>query len=171
MLSLIKPDTKYKRQYMEMMESWKSAGEQPAPWVLAEDYSDFNAMVKKFEGYSQGLGAGEAFVPNTTYWLYESDSDKIVGAVNIRHSLSDSLHKYWGHIGYGIRPDERRKGYATQALHLALDKCRGLGLEKIMVSCDKDNIGSAKVIMSNGGVLENEVEHGGKVIQRYWIEL
>lgn len=171
MLSLVKPDITYKAQYMDMIEYWKNTGEELAPWALKEDCSDFGAMVKRLEGYAQGVGIGEAFVPNSTYWIYESDSDKIVGAVNIRHCLNDSLLAYWGHIGYGIRPDERRKGYATQALHLALDKCRKLGIESALVSCNKDNIGSAKTIMKNGGVLENEVQYEGRLLQRYWIEV
>jgi predicted acetyltransferase len=170
MLSLEKPDTTYKAEYIDMIEYWRSTGEELAPWTLNVDYSDFGAMVKKFEGYSKGINVGEDFVPSSTYWIYESDSGRIVGAVNIRHRLNDSLLAYWGHIGYGVRPDERRKGYATQALHLALERCRELGIESALVSCNKDNIGSAKTIMNNGGVLENEVECEGRVLQRYWIK-
>jgi predicted acetyltransferase len=169
MLSLVKPSAVYKKQYTDMIEYWKSTGEKLAPWALKEDCSDFDAMVKKFEDYSQGIDVGEGFVPNSTYWLYESDSDSIVGAVNIRHCLNDSLLAYWGHIGYGIRPDERRKGYAAEGLRMALDVCRELGIDKALVSCDNDNTGSARTIIKNGGVLENEVLHEGKVIQRYWI--
>lgn len=170
MLSLVKPDIKYKRQYIDMIEYWKSTGEELAPWPLREDCGDFGALVNKLEGYEQGLGVGEDYVPNSTYWLYESDTDKIVGAVNIRHFLNDRLLAYWGHIGYGIRPDERKKGYATAALRMALDICRDLGIEKALVSCYKYNTGSARVIMNNGGVLENEVEHEGKLLQRYWVK-
>ena len=74
--------------------------------------------------------------------------------------------------GDGIRPSERRKGYATKMIGLALDECRKLGLERVLMVCEKDNVASAKSIVRNGGVLENEVaDENGVVSQRYWIEL
>lgn len=98
--------------------------------------------------------------------------DKIVGTIAVRHYLNDSLLKSGGHIGYGVRPSERCKGYATQMLKLALNKCRDLGIEKAIVTCDKDNIGSARTILKNGGVLENEfINDDGVIEQRYWITL
>ena len=94
-----------------------------------------------------------------------------MGAVNIRHYLNDKLLETGGHIGDGIRPGERRKGYATAMIGLALEECRKLGIDRVLICCDKDNIGSAKSIQRNGGVLENEVEEDGNIVQRYWIEL
>ena len=76
-----------------------------------------------------------------------------------------------GHIGDGIRPSERRKGYATKMISLALEECKKLGMDKVLLVCDKDNIGSVKSIINNGGVLENVVLKEGKLIQRYWIML
>lgn len=93
----------------------------------------------------------------------------MVGAVNIRHDLNDYLLKYGGHIGDGIRPSERRKGYATEMIRLALEECRKLGLTRVLMTCDKNNIGSAKSIIRNGGILENEVWENDSVKQRYWI--
>lgn len=171
MLSLVNPDLKYKDQYIEMLQYWNTTGEEPMPWVLREDHSDFEAMIKRFEGFPKGIGIDEEYVPHSTYWLYESDSDKIIGAVNIRHCLNDKLLEAWGSIGYGIRPDERKKGYATLALRLTLGKCRELGMKKALLGCYKENTSSAKVIEKNGGVLENEVEVEGRVIKRYWIKI
>jgi len=97
---------------------------------------------------------------------------KIIGTIAVRHYLNDSLMKSGGHIGYGIRPSERRKGYGTKMLALALEKCREFGIEKALVTCDKVNIASAKTAMRNGGVLENEIiEDDGNIVQRYWITL
>ena len=95
----------------------------------------------------------------------------IVGAVNIRHHLNEALLLNGGHIGDGVRPSERRKGIATKMIALALEECKKLGICKVLMVCDRDNIDSAKSIRNNGGVLENEVEVDGVVEQRYWIGL
>ena len=95
----------------------------------------------------------------------------MVGAVNIRHYLNESLLLNGGHIGDGVRPSERRKGIATKMIALALDECKKLGIERVLMVCDKENVGSAKSIQKNGGILENEIEVDGVVEHRYWIEL
>lgn len=110
------------------------------------------------------------WVTGNVYFAFV-DSE-IVGTIAVRHSLNDSLLKSGGHIGYGIRPSERRKGYGSEMLALALEKCRELGIEKALVTCDKDNIASAKTAQRNGGILENEVvEDDGNIVERYWITL
>ena len=95
----------------------------------------------------------------------------MVGAVNIRHRLNETLLRNGGHIGDGVRPSERKKGIATKMIALALEKCKELGIKKVLMVCDKDNIGSAKSIINNGGVLENEIEADGVINQRYWIDI
>ena len=70
-----------------------------------------------------------------------------------------------------MRPSERRKGYATEMIALALDECRKLEIEKVLMVCNKENTGSAKSIQNNGGVLENEINVEGETVQRYWIQL
>jgi len=94
-----------------------------------------------------------------------------VGAVNIRHYLNEVLLQKGGHIGDGVRPSERRKGIATRMISLALDECKKLCIDRVLMVCNKDNIGSAKSIMNNGGILENEIVSDGTVLQRYWIDL
>lgn len=109
-------------------------------------------------------------VPTSTY--FACAGDRIVGAVQIRHRLNDRLQLYSGHIGYSVRPSERRKGYATRILTLALEKCRRLRIEKALVVCEKWNTGSEKTILRNDGVLENEmICEDGAIIRRYWIDL
>ncbi|TCL62745.1 putative acetyltransferase [Hydrogenispora ethanolica] len=173
MLKLVKPDIQYQTQYREMLDDWRASGEEPKPWVLQKDCTDFQALVEKLEGLSRGINVPEGFVPSTTFWAYDNETDQIVGAVNIRHSLNDLLLEAFGNIGYGVRPGARRKGYATTILKLALAECKNLNLKRVLLGCYRENVASARIILKNGGVLENEVfdNDSGKLIQRYWIEI
>ena len=108
---------------------------------------------------------------DSTFFCLDEERNIMVGAVNIRHQLNESLLLNGGHIGDGVRPSERRKGIATKMIELALKECKQLGIDKVLMVCDKDNIGSAKSIINNGGILENEVVVAGVVEQRYWITL
>lgn len=92
----------------------------------------------------------ENWVPDSTFWLV-TDNNRVVGAVNIRHGLSEKLFNCGGHVGYGIRPSERRKGYATKLLALALEKTKELGINKVLVVCDQSNLASERTIIKNGG--------------------
>ena len=112
----------------------------------------------------------EESVPATVY--FGMQEGRIVGIIQIRHKLNKRLRNTYGHIGYGVRPSERRKGYATRMLAAALVKCRELGIMKVLVSCDKKNIGSAKTIINNGGKLSYEfIDDDGSTVQQYWITL
>ena len=91
--------------------------------------------------------------------------------MNIRHYLNDALLLNGGHIGDGVRPTERRKGVATIMIGLALLECKKIGLDRVLMVCDKNNIGSSKSIQNNGGILENEILVDGIVEQRFWIDL
>jgi len=126
-----------------------------------------------YEGWLEKVGLDLSrddgtYVPGATY--FGIHSGKIVGTINIRYKLNDFLLRQGGHIGYGVRPSERCKGYGVKMLALALEKCRELGIDKVLVTCDRGNMGSAKTILKNGGVLENEfTEENGNILQRYWI--
>ena len=166
-LKLVKLCEKYRAQLIDMMDEWAATGEKIIPSAIRKnDWHDF-------ESYLAGLDTAPKppLVPDSTFFCLDEERGSFVGAVNIRHYLSDALLKSGGHIGDGVRPSERRRGVATAMIGLALDECRRLGIDRVLMVCDRDNIGSARSIINNGGVLENEVEHDGHIIQRYWIEL
>jgi predicted acetyltransferase len=171
MLKLVKPDKKYEKQYREMMDEWYDSGEKIIPYSIRRlDYRNFDEYLHGFEEEENGCISG--CVPATTFWAYDDERNIIVGAVNIRHRLNDELLKNGGHIGDGVRPSERKKGYATSMIGLALEECKKLNIHRVLMVCYKDNVGSAKSIINNGGVLENEIAYDdGTVDQRYWIEL
>ena len=131
-------------------------------------------LIKLTKKYEKQLGEmiEEWKVPESVFFLLDEERDRLLGAVNIRHYLNDYLLKEGGHIGDGIRPGERRKGYATEIVRLALIECKKLGIDRVLMICEKNNIGSAKSIIKNGGVLENEfINSEGVTEQRYWISV
>lgn len=172
-MKLIEPTTEYNRQIQAYRKEFLDCGdsmdgtshlrrfEEPEKWI------EYCRLSKDPENVSEGS------VPATQYIFVREEDDKIVGMLQIRHYFNAYLEKYGGHIGYSVSPSERRKGYASQMLKLALPKCRELGMEKVLITCIEDNIGSRKTILANGGEYESTVyEPEVKVnLERYWIEL
>jgi predicted acetyltransferase len=92
--------------------------------------------------------------------------------IDIRHELNEYLRTIGGHIGYGIRPSERNKGYASYLLNKALTKCKELQISQVLITCDEDNIGSTKVILNNGGIEDDVfITEEGQMKRRFWITL
>ena len=105
----------------------------------------------------------------TAHTFFALDDNKIVGIINARHELNDYLLNFGGHIGYSVRKSERRKGYGKKMLNYTSEFLFSLGLEKILITCDKNNIASKRTIESCGGILENEVIEESRTTLRYWI--
>ena len=172
-VKLIKLTKEYYPQLSEMIDEWKLDQEKNhtnrSPWaIFKNDYHDFDNYLKHLEIQEPKEGK----VPDSVFFLLDEERNILLGAVNIRHYLNEHLLQYGGHIGDGIRPSERRKGYATEMIRLALLECKKLGIDKVLMVCNKSNVGSAKSIIKNGGILENEfVDEDGEINQRYWIEL
>ena len=167
-IKLVKLAPEYKAQLFDMMEEWLAVEQHFSPYAIRRlDYHDFDYYLKNLETTEEKDGR----VPDSVFFCLDVDRNIFVGAVNIRHYLTDALLYTGGHIGDGVRPSERRKGYATAMIALALDECRKLGLDRVLMTCDKTNVGSAKSIIKNGGVLEIEVLDDGVLEQRYWIDL
>lgn len=134
----------------------------------------------KSDSYATWLQLVEKDITNTdparvkaTQYIALSAAARLVGVIQLRHDLNEYLRNFGGHIGYSVRPSEQGKGYATEMLHLCLIEAHGLGLEKVLVTCDDDNIGSRRVIEKAGGVLENAVDNPttGKQTLRFWVTL
>ena len=167
-LKLVKLGPKYRTHLTEMMEEWYAYGEKIIPYAIRRlDYHDIEHYMENLEVKDAAGG----LVPDSTFFCLDEERDIFVGAVNIRHYLNENLLLNGGHIGDGVRPSERRKGIATEMIRLALGECEKLNIHRVLMVCDKENIGSAKSIQKNGGVLENEVIVDGITEQRYWIEV
>ena len=148
------------------MDEWSKITTSDSPWaIFKNDYHDFDYYLENLE---RKVASG-GYVPDSTFFALDIERNIFVGAVNIRHYLNDYLLKHGGHIGDGVRPSERRKGYATEMIRLALEECKKLGIDRVLMVCNKDNVGSRKSIINNGGILENEV-YEEEIMQRYWIE-
>ena len=131
----------------------------------------FSRYLEVLAEQERGVNLPPNHVPST--FLFAFAATRIVGRVSIRHSLNSFLHRIGGHIGYVVVPEFRRQGCATEILRLSLHIAREkLGIHRILVTCDADNIGSIRTIEKNGGVLENVVTEPGleKPKRRYWID-
>lgn len=169
-LILIEPTIEYEQKAKEYIQEFKDENIDIAGGASIDKFSYLD-WLKKLELEKRKETCEKNRVPASTFFLIRLEDNKIIGMINIRHELNDYLLNEGGHIGYSIRNSERRKGYATKMLRLGLEKCLELGMKKVLVTCNKNNIGSAKTIQNNSGILENEYIRENKVTQRYWINL
>jgi predicted acetyltransferase len=176
MPELVSPDARYRLSFATAMAEFAAEGrgspaersvigryirEQSAAWATDAAFEAFCAAIQaqRLEETPRPPG----FVPDTELWLV--DDDEFLGRVGIRHRLTPGLLEVGGHIGYDVRPSARRRGHATRMLREALGVARGLGIDRALVTCAVDNIGSRTVIELNGGVLEDE--RSG--VLRFWV--
>lgn len=123
----------------------------------------------KNEEYAKNLGRCQS----KTFLLIRENDNKIIGMINVRWNLTEEMKQFGGNIGYGIRPTERRKGYNKINLYLGLLEAQRLGLDKVMLDCDVNNIGSAKTMQALGGTLERtEIDpYDGVLTSVYWFNV
>lgn len=155
------------------MQEFITAGEAGYGWLEEYlDHSSFSEYLDFLAVRECGEYHPEVYVPQTACWL-STPQGEILGISRLRHYLTPALEIEGGHIGYAVRPSARRQGCATRLLALMLEKARALSLARVLVTCENDNIGSARTIEKNGGVLEDRrlSPDSGKWIRRYWIAL
>ncbi len=171
MLKLVIPTEEYKEQVLSYKAEFLENGDDMAGTSGLRHAETFEAWLARDISTRSEKTVPEGRVPAWTY-LAINEAGRLVGMINVRYRLTPQLLQYAGNIGYSIRKCERRKGYATEMLSLALIEAKKLGLDRVLITCDKSNIASAKTILKNGGVLENELRlDDGEIVQRYWIEL
>jgi len=169
-LKFIEASTISEERFREYLSEWYGANEKIVPMSTDISNKGFNEWREETIAFRNEKTVPDWFVRSETYFLCE-DNGYILGSANIRYALNDKLLMSGGHIGYGIRPSERSKGYAFIILKLALDKLASNGIKKALLTVARSNRDSRNVIRKAHGILENSYEKDGDVIERYWISL
>lgn len=170
MLTLVIPTPEYKEQVLSYKAEFLANGDDMAGTSGLRNAETFEEWLARDILTRSEETVPEGRAPAWTY-LALDENGRLVGMINVRYRLTAALLQFAGNIGYSIRKSERRKGYATEMLALALTAAKKLGLSRVLITCDKSNIASARTILKNGGVLENEILYDGEIVQRYWIEI
>ncbi|WP_145427718.1 GNAT family N-acetyltransferase [Staphylococcus pettenkoferi] len=154
-------------RYCEYIKEWIDNDELVVPRVTdIVKYDDFEDLVKSLEANK----SHDESIDNTTYFLIVEGT--IIGAANIRHDLNHKLKKVGGHVGYGVRRSYRGQGYGSKILKKALDYLSRIDVKETLVTCEKSNTSSAKVIEKNGGEeIEPSVMEDGTEVRRFIIEI
>lgn len=136
-------------------------------------FDNFEDWYKKIEICTNIETLPKDRVLGTQFLTFRKSDNKLIGMINLRHSLNDYLLKFGGHIGDSIRPTERRKGYATEQKRICLEYCKTLGINKVLITAKSDNEYSIKSIIKCGGILENKLEdtENNVIYNRFWINL
>lgn len=170
-IRLVAPSLELEPAYRECEAEFNAQGED----FLGVAATDWPAYVERCAEEAEGITRDPARVPQTVLLLARATPGQVrlVGVAKLRHMLTPALEDIGGHIGYSIRPSERGKGYGVRILALTLECARDLGLTHVLLTCDSDNIHSARIIQRNGGVLTSEGYSPlrGARVSRYWIAL
>lgn len=168
MIRLIEPNESYLGSYIAAYDEYQEKG------VTTYGLTDTRScnLLAKYDNYRHERNLKPDRVGAHFYWLVDDEKGYFIGEITVRHRLTEALLRRGGHIGYGIRCSEWNKGYGTLMLKLALEKAKALGLSKVLITCNDDNIGSAKVMEKNGSVLQDKVKNivdSEEIItRRYW---
>lgn len=173
-LYLAKPDLTYYEHHNEMMKEWCDSGTQIVPWFLDEPFEsmeEFAKFIQMLDDAENGI-VDKKFGSTTSFFVID-ENNRLIGATSLRHYLTYEGFRTWGHIGYGVRPSERRKGNATAMLKLMLEQAKNKMIYRVLIGVHDNNIGSWKTVEKCDGILENvvKVEYDDEPICRYWIDI
>lgn len=168
-MEIVKFDKVNQLEYEAYISEWETTGEIIVPMASARQGKSFAEVQKHWRMLQTDIMLQKGFVPSTLYFLV--NEGRILGAISFRHQLIPCLLLNGGHIGYGIKPSEQGKGYATVMLKWLLQQIDPRKYPLVMLSCDEDNPASAKTIENCGGILQDKVEYEGVMTRRYWIRL
>ena len=177
-MELVQPSAEYKDSFIEAVKEFQANPDYTWRNKRYRDLSvprletDFDSFIEReLNGTKEG-NLPDELVPETTYWLV--DGGEFIGRTSIRHRLNEKLLNDGGHIGYDIRPSKRGQGYGNQILKLALEKAKGLGLSRVLLTTsDIRNIASRKIIEKNGGIFQDKIPKpdSGFDILRFWVDI
>ena len=174
MAELIRPDSSYRSSFLAAMAEFVAEGRTGDDSMVGADLAEWVGRWESPTGFAQYVAVTNAdehrprkqgWVRCTNLWWVEGS--EYIGRLGIRHQLVPRLVEVGGHIGYDVRRSRRREGHATAMLAAALPIAADLGIERALVTCNKDNLASRSVIERNGGVLEDQ--RGDEL--RFWVEL
>ena len=172
-VSFVRPAAEFRTAFLDAAEEYRNAGEELDPAFPGYRSTPFERYVAQLEAVSQGRHLPLSTVPAATFWLVRSDG-RVLGASRLRYRLTTALAAEGGHIGYSIRPSERRKGYGTLLCALTIEEARHTGqFSRLLITCDTNNTASARIIEKNGGIFEDSVisQRTGRQVSRYWVTL
>lgn len=171
-LIFLKPEAVPRASVLDYKAEHVHHGERKIHGSARLDALDYEAWLQRVRDNADARTVHADWVVASTFFAVHKADGRIVGMADIRHSLANAfLRDYGGHIGYGVRPTERGKGYATHILRMALDYARGLPLDAAMLGCAKENAASRKTILRCGGLLEREGVYEGSPVEIYRIDL
>lgn len=172
-VKLVKPQLKHKEDAENFKQEFFDHGEKIINGSSLFDQMNYEDWLLHLEKNSSPKTVDENWVVADTFFAVETQNEKIVGIIDIRHNLeNDLLKNYAGHIGYATRPSERKKGYATKMMQEALMITKKLNIKTVMIGCNSDNEASKKVIEKSGGKLvEKKLYIDSTPINIYNIEI
>lgn len=157
-----------KVSYEKYIREWQAHDEDITPTAMDPSVNTFETLLAQLKEDKHPKENGR--VPATMLFYFKDN--EIIGAAHIRHELNDTLKLLGGHVGYGVSPDRRGKGYATKILKNSLLFLKSLDVKKVLITCDKDNLPSAKVVLNNHGTeCDSHTRSNGIVTRRFWITL